>query len=148
MVPDRALAEEHYGELSSKPFFPDLIDYIISGPVVAMVSMTAQSAWTHVPKGPLASAAGSHSAASNSVGSGVIGRRNDAAQVWEGNGVVASFRKLVGATDPLKAEPGTVRGDFGRVTGRNIVHASDSPENGERETGEDVRNFVCQFLTT
>jgi nucleoside-diphosphate kinase len=90
MVPDRALAEEHYGELSSKPFFPDLIDYIISGPVVAMV--------------------------------------------WEGNGVVASFRKLVGATDPLKAEPGTVRGDFGRVTGRNIVHASDSPENGERET--------------
>jgi nucleoside-diphosphate kinase len=50
MVPDRALAEEHYGELSSKPFFPDLIDYIISGPVVAMVSMTAQSAWTHVPQ--------------------------------------------------------------------------------------------------
>jgi len=50
--------------------------------------------------------------------------------------VVASFRKLVGATDPLKAEPGTIRGDFGRVTGRNIVHASDSPDNGEREAGE------------
>ena len=43
MVPDRALAEEHYGELSSKPFFPDLIDYIISGPVVAMVSITLRS---------------------------------------------------------------------------------------------------------
>lgn len=57
-------------------------------------------------------------------------------QVWEGQGVVASFRKLVGATDPLKAEPGTIRGDFGRVTGRNIVHASDSPDNGEREAGE------------
>lgn len=52
--------------------------------------------------------------------------------------MVSSFRKLVGATDPLKADPGTVRGDFGRVTGRNIVHASDSPENGERETGEDI----------
>lgn len=38
MVPERALAEDHYGELSSKPFFPDLIDYIVSGPVVAMVS--------------------------------------------------------------------------------------------------------------
>lgn len=59
-----------------------------------------------------------------------------ASQVWEGDGVVASFRKLVGATDPLKAEPGTVRGDFGRVTGRNIVHASDSPDNGEREASE------------
>jgi nucleoside-diphosphate kinase len=67
-------------------------------------------------------------------------------QVWEGNGVVASFRKLVGATDPLKAEPGTVRGDFGRVTGRNIVHASDSPENGERETGESPGVFALALL--
>lgn len=56
-------------------------------------------------------------------------------QVWEGDGVVASFRKLVGATNPLTAEPGTIRGDFGRVTGRNIVHASDSPDNGVREAG-------------
>ena len=55
--------------------------------------------------------------------------------MWEGDGVVASFRKLVGATNPLTAEPGTIRGDFGRVTGRNIVHASDSPENGVREAG-------------
>lgn len=49
--------------------------------------------------------------------------------------MVASFRKLVGATNPLSAEPGTIRGDFARVTGRNMVHASDSPENGEREAG-------------
>jgi nucleoside-diphosphate kinase len=54
--------------------------------------------------------------------------------VWEGDGVVAAGRKLVGATNPLNAEPGTIRGDFARVSGRNIVHASDSPENGERET--------------
>ena len=56
-------------------------------------------------------------------------------QVWQGDGVVASFRKIVGATNPLTAEPGTIRGDFGRVTGRNIVHASDSPDNGVREAG-------------
>ena len=48
---------------------------------------------------------------------------------------MASFRKLVGATNPLSAEPGTIRGDFGRVTGRNIVHASDSADNGVREAG-------------
>ena len=60
-------------------------------------------------------------------------------QVWEGEGVVASFRKLVGATNPLTAEPGTIRGDFGRVTGRNIVHASDSPDNGVREAGAATR---------
>lgn len=56
-------------------------------------------------------------------------------QVWEGNGVVASARKLIGATNPLASEPGTIRGDFAIEVGRNIVHGSDSPENGERETG-------------
>ncbi len=56
-------------------------------------------------------------------------------QVWEGNGVVASARKLIGATNPLNAEPGTIRGDLCIQTGRNIVHGSDSPDNGERETG-------------
>jgi len=54
--------------------------------------------------------------------------------VWEGDGVVASARKLIGATNPLAAEPGTIRGDLAIVTGRNVVHGSDSPENGERET--------------
>ncbi|KAL6762290.1 nucleoside diphosphate kinase [Haematococcus lacustris] len=86
----REVAEEHYKELSSKPFYPDLVNYIVSGPVVCMV--------------------------------------------WEGNGVVAGARKMIGATNPLLAEPGTIRGDLAVQTGRNVVHGSDSPENGERET--------------
>ncbi len=56
-------------------------------------------------------------------------------QVWEGKGVVATARKIIGATNPLTAEPGTIRGDFAIEVGRNVVHGSDSPENGERETG-------------
>ncbi|KAG5523059.1 hypothetical protein RHGRI_035019 [Rhododendron griersonianum] len=80
---------EHYKDLNSKPFFPKLIGYITSGPVVCMA--------------------------------------------WEGDGVVASARKLIGATNPLQAEPGTIRGDLAVQTGRNVVHGSDSPENGKRE---------------
>ncbi|XP_024392429.1 uncharacterized protein [Physcomitrium patens] len=53
----------------------------------------------------------------------------------EGPGVVASARKLIGATNPLNAEPGTIRGDLGIEVGRNVVHGSDSPENGLRELG-------------
>ncbi|KAF8399849.1 hypothetical protein HHK36_015745 [Tetracentron sinense] len=52
---------------------------------------------------------------------------------WEGVGVVASARKLIGATNPLQAEPGTIRGDLAVQTGRNVIHGSDSPENGVRE---------------
>eukprot|EP00890_Picochlorum_soloecismus_P002627 jgi/Picsp_1/3365/NSC_06203-R1_nucleoside diphosphate kinase len=85
------IAEEHYKDLKEKPFFPALVEYILSGPVVCMV--------------------------------------------WEGDGVVKSARKLIGATNPLEAEPGTIRGDFAIQVGRNVVHGSDSPENGERETG-------------
>ncbi|XP_014510144.1 nucleoside diphosphate kinase 2, chloroplastic isoform X1 [Vigna radiata var. radiata] len=85
----KELAEEHYKDLKQKSFFPKLIDYITSGPVVCMA--------------------------------------------WEGVGVVASARKLIGATDPLQAEPGTIRGDLAVQTGRNVVHGSDSPENGKRE---------------
>ncbi|KAJ0969116.1 hypothetical protein J5N97_021993 [Dioscorea zingiberensis] len=85
----KELAEEHYKDLKEKTFFPKLIDYITSGPVVCMA--------------------------------------------WEGVGVVASARKLIGATNPLQAEPGTIRGDLAVQTGRNVVHGSDSPENGERE---------------
>ncbi|KAL1203981.1 Nucleoside diphosphate kinase II [Cardamine amara subsp. amara] len=85
----KELAEEHYKDLSAKSFFPNLIEYITSGPVVCMA--------------------------------------------WEGVGVVASARKLIGKTDPLQAEPGTIRGDLAVQTGRNIVHGSDSPENGKRE---------------
>ncbi|KAI5074526.1 hypothetical protein GOP47_0010487 [Adiantum capillus-veneris] len=84
-----ALAEEHYKDLSSKPFYPKLVKYITSGPVVCLA--------------------------------------------LEGPGVVASARKLIGVTNPLQAEPGTIRGDLGIETGRNVIHGSDSPENGERE---------------
>ncbi|KAH9720712.1 nucleoside diphosphate kinase II [Citrus sinensis] len=56
-------------------------------------------------------------------------------KAWEGAGVVASARKLIGSTDPLQAEPGTIRGDLAVQTGRNVVHGSDSPENGKREIG-------------
>ncbi|PON45614.1 Nucleoside diphosphate kinase [Parasponia andersonii] len=85
----KELAEEHYKDLKAKPFFPVLIEYITSGPVVCMA--------------------------------------------WEGVGVVASARKLIGSTNPLQAEPGTIRGDLAVQTGRNVVHGSDSPENGKRE---------------
>ncbi|TXG51326.1 hypothetical protein EZV62_023850 [Acer yangbiense] len=85
----KELAEEHYKDLSSKSFFPNLIEYITSGPVICMA--------------------------------------------WEGVGVVASARKLIGSTNPLQAEPGTIRGDLAVQTGRNVVHGSDSPENGKRE---------------
>lgn len=68
-------------------------------------------------------------------------------QVWEGDGVVKSARKLIGSTNPLEAEPGTIRGDLAVQTGRNVVHGSDSPENGERETGADVPLVtVCPFV--
>eukprot|EP00249_Psilotum_nudum_P005496 c18929_g1_i1 orf=492-1178(-) len=85
----KELAEVHYKDLKEKPFFPRLVKYITSGPVVCMA--------------------------------------------WEGPGVVASARKLIGVTNPLQAEPGTIRGDLAVEVGLNIVHGSDSPENGERE---------------
>ncbi|ELS02657.1 nucleoside diphosphate kinase [Xenococcus sp. PCC 7305] len=55
------------------------------------------------------------------------------AMVWEGDGVVASARKLIGATNPLTAEPGTIRGDFGVSIGRNIIHGSDAIETAQSE---------------
>lgn len=55
------------------------------------------------------------------------------AMVWEGDGVVASARKIIGATNPLNAEPGTIRGDFGVSIGRNIIHGSDAIETAQRE---------------
>ncbi len=53
--------------------------------------------------------------------------------VVEGKNAVKAMRKLVGATDPLEATPGTIRGDFGLEIGRNIIHASDSEKSAERE---------------
>ncbi len=89
MSVSRELAETHYGVHKEKPFFPGLVDFITSGPVVAMV--------------------------------------------WEGKGVIASARKIIGATNPLNSEPGTIRGDFGVDVGRNIIHGSDAPETATQE---------------
>ncbi|OGO00550.1 MAG: nucleoside-diphosphate kinase [Chloroflexi bacterium RBG_13_51_52] len=55
------------------------------------------------------------------------------AAVFEGEGAIERIRKLVGATDPAKAEPGTIRRDYGLDIRRNSTHASDSPENAEKE---------------
>jgi nucleoside-diphosphate kinase len=55
------------------------------------------------------------------------------AMVWEGDGVVVAARKVIGATDPLNAEPGTIRGDFGANIGRNVIHGSDAIETAQRE---------------
>jgi len=85
----RELAEKHYEVHKERPFFSSLIEFITSGPVVAMV--------------------------------------------WEGDGVVASARKIIGATNPLNAEPGTIRGDFGVDVGRNLIHGSDAIETAQRE---------------
>lgn len=56
------------------------------------------------------------------------------AMVWEGNNAVAAVRQTMGSTNPIDAAPGSVRHDFGLDIGRNITHASDSVENGEKET--------------
>jgi len=53
--------------------------------------------------------------------------------VWEGRNVVAIVRKVIGATNPQEAMPGTIRGDFGIDIGRNVIHASDAPESADRE---------------
>ncbi|MEL6602357.1 MAG: nucleoside-diphosphate kinase [Cyanobacteria bacterium J06614_10] len=70
------------------------------------------------------------------------------AMVWEGEGVIASARKLIGATNPLEAEPGTIRGDYGITIGRNIIHGSDAPETADSEIklwfGEDL----CSWEST
>lgn len=59
------------------------------------------------------------------------------AMVVEGERVIEGFRALAGATDPIKAAPGTIRGDLATVTQQNIVHGSDSPASAERE----IKNF-------
>ena len=56
------------------------------------------------------------------------------AAVFEGEGAVQAVRNTMGATNPADAAPGTIRADFAVDLGRNVVHGSDSPESGERET--------------
>ncbi|WP_119070733.1 nucleoside-diphosphate kinase [Rubrobacter indicoceani] len=87
----RELAEEHYGEHSDKPFFGELVEFITSGPVVAMRV--------------------------------------------EGENAISVMRKLMGATNPAEAAPGTIRGDLALTISENIVHGSDSLESAERELG-------------
>jgi len=85
----RETAQAHYAEHAGKSFFADVVDFITSGPVVALVA--------------------------------------------EGERAVEAFRGLAGATDPVKALPGTIRGDYAMEVGENIVHGSDSPEAAGRE---------------
>ena len=83
------LAETHYAEHEAKPFYGSLVEFITSGPLVALVA--------------------------------------------EGPRAVEAFRALAGATDPVKAAPGTIRGDHALEVQENIVHGSDSPDSAERE---------------
>lgn len=53
--------------------------------------------------------------------------------VVEGRGAITAMRKMNGSTNPAEASPGTIRGDFGIETGRNVVHGSDSPASAARE---------------
>lgn len=55
------------------------------------------------------------------------------AMVWQGDDCVTLVRKIVGATKPSEAQPGTIRGDFCSHTNHNVIHASDSDESAERE---------------
>ncbi len=89
MTLDRQTAEQHYAEHNGKPFFEELVSFITSGPLVAMV--------------------------------------------LEGQDAVKAARQVIGATNPLEAAPGSIRGDFGLEVTFNLVHGSDSDESAERE---------------
>jgi nucleoside-diphosphate kinase len=87
--PTRALAERHYAVHRDKPFFESVVNFITSGPVVAMV--------------------------------------------LECPNAIETVRQMMGATNPLNAAPGTIRGDFGLDIERNIIHGSSDPEAAEYE---------------
>jgi nucleoside-diphosphate kinase len=86
---DVETATTHYAEHAGKPFFGPLVEFITSGPLVAMVV--------------------------------------------EGNRAIEAFRSLAGATDPVRASPGTIRGDYSLIIQSNMVHGSDGPDAAERE---------------
>lgn len=88
---DLALARKHYAIHEGKPFFPGLVRFITSSPIVAAV--------------------------------------------LEGPGAVEAVRQAMGATDPLRAAPGSIRGDLGLDIGRNLIHGSDSLETAGQEIG-------------
>ncbi|MFN3616634.1 MAG: nucleoside-diphosphate kinase [Aquabacterium sp.] len=85
----RAEAEQFYAVHKERPFFKDLVDFMVSGPVFV--------------------------------------------QVLEGEGAIAKNRDLMGATDPKKAAPGTIRADFAESIDANAVHGSDAPETAAAE---------------
>jgi nucleoside-diphosphate kinase len=91
MTTPRDLAEIHYAEHQERPFFGELVDFITSAALVAMV--------------------------------------------LEGDQAVTAARQLIGATNPLEANTGSMRGDFAIAVGQNMVHGSDSPESAQREIG-------------
>jgi nucleoside-diphosphate kinase len=88
---DRELAERHYDEHREKPFFGELVEFIISGPTLALVV--------------------------------------------EGESAIPVVRSTIGATNPVDASPGTIRGDLALAMPDNLVHGSDSAESAEREVG-------------
>ena len=85
------LAKQHYAEHDGKPFFGELVEFITSAPLVAMV--------------------------------------------LEGHEAITAARQVIGATNPLEATTGSIRGDFALEIGKNMVHGSDSVESGQREAG-------------
>jgi nucleoside-diphosphate kinase len=85
----RAEAEAFYGVHRERPFFKDLVDFMLSGPIMV--------------------------------------------QVLEGENAIAKNRELMGATDPKKAAPGTIRADFADSIDANAVHGSDGPETARSE---------------
>lgn len=89
LTPSVEIAEAHYAEHKDKPFFGELVEFLTSGPVVAMQ--------------------------------------------WEGENVVAVSRLMIGKTNPLDAQPGTIRGDLASTMSQNVIHGSDSVESAERE---------------
>ena len=64
------------------------------------------------------------------------------AMVLEGDRAIEAARQVIGATDPLKAAPGSIRGDFAIEVGQNMVHGSDAPESAAREVGLFVRELA------
>jgi nucleoside-diphosphate kinase len=91
MQMDQQLAERHYAEHEGKPFFGELVEFITSAPLVALV--------------------------------------------LEGHEAVVAARQVIGATNPLEASPGSIRGDFALEVGQNMVHGSDSNDSAAREIG-------------
>jgi nucleoside-diphosphate kinase len=91
MQMDQDLAARHYAEHEGKPFFGELVEFITSAPLVALV--------------------------------------------LEGHEAVVAARQVIGATNPLEASPGSIRGDFALEVGQNMVHGSDSNDSGAREIG-------------